>query len=65
MSNDTRTYHAVCNDEGQYSIWPTAKPIPAGWAVTGVSGTKDACLAYIREHWTDLRPKSLRAWMGE
>lgn len=65
MSNDARTYHTVCNDEGQYSIWPATKTIPAGWTAVGVRGTRDDCLAYIREHWTDLRPKTLRAWMGE
>ena len=64
MSNDARTYEAVRNDEGQYSIWPTTKPIPAGWQAVGARGSKDECLAYIREVWDDLRPKSLRAWMG-
>jgi MbtH protein len=65
MSNDATVYCTVRNDEGQYSIWPTAKTIPHGWTDVGLRGTKDECLARVRELWTDLRPKSLCAWMGE
>jgi MbtH protein len=65
MSNDATMYYTVRNDEGQYSIWPTAKTIPHGWTDVGLRGTKDECLARVRELWTDLRPKSLCAWMGE
>jgi MbtH protein len=34
-----------------------------GWADVGVEGSKDECLDYIREHWTDMRPLSLRKKM--
>jgi MbtH protein len=50
----------VRNEEEQYSIWAIGRPIPLGWKVAGPSGSKDSCLAYIRETWTDLRPRSLR-----
>ena len=30
-----------------------------GWNDAGKSGTKDECLAYIKEVWTDVRPLSL------
>jgi MbtH protein len=49
----------VVNDEGQYSIWPAGKEIPAGWHATGKTGTKDECLSHIEEVWTDMRPRSL------
>lgn len=53
------TYHVLVNDEGQHSLWPAFIDVPAGWAVVVDGATRDACLAYIEEHWTDLRPKSL------
>ena len=36
---------------------------PLGWSDVGKSGTKDECLAYIAEVWTDMRPLSLRKQM--
>lgn len=58
-------YKAVVNHEEQYSIWPADRELPLGWADTGVSGSKDECLAYIKEIWTDMRPLSLRKKMAE
>jgi MbtH protein len=57
-------YIVVTNQEEQYSIWPAGKDIPLGWTAVGKSGPKDECLAYIKEVWTDMRPKSLRDRMG-
>ena len=60
---DTRTYRVVANHEEQYSIWLADKPNPPGWNDAGPTGTKDVCLAYIQEVWTDMRPLSLRKKM--
>jgi MbtH protein len=49
----------LINDEGQYSLWPTFKDVPAGWTTVGPRGARNDCLAYIEEHWTDMRPLSL------
>jgi MbtH protein len=49
----------LVNDEGQYSLWPTFRDVPAGWTAVGPRGARQACLAYIEENWTDMRPKSL------
>lgn len=57
-------YVVVANDEEQYSIWPADSDLPAGWRVAGPEGTRQECLDHIEEHWTDLRPKSLRAVDG-
>lgn len=57
---DTTIYKVVVNHEEQYSIWPSRKEIPAGWTAVGKEGLKADCLAYIKEVWTDMRPKSLR-----
>jgi len=56
---DTR-YEVVVNDEGQYSIWDAERRLPVGWRMTGKRGTKEECLAHIREVWTDVTPLSVR-----
>ena len=48
------------NVEGQHSLWPARREIPAGWAEVGKGGSKDECLAYVREVWTDMTPASLQ-----
>jgi MbtH protein len=57
---DTTIYKVVVNHEEQYSIWPANKENALGWTDAGKTGTKDECLAYIKEIWTDMRPISLR-----
>jgi MbtH protein len=62
MSDEVR-YQVVVNDEEQYSIWPEGRELPLGWRGVGKAGTKQECLAYIEEVWTDMRPLSLRRMM--
>lgn len=57
---DKTIYNVVVNHEEQYSIWPANRENALGWSNAGKSGTKEECLAYIKEVWTDMRPKSLR-----
>lgn len=59
-NEDTRDYLVVRNDEEQYSIWLSDKPLPSGWHADGTSGTKDTCLDHIEQVWTDMRPLSVR-----
>ena len=56
-------HYVVVNDEEQYSIWLADRDIPAGWRAVGEARGKDDCLAWINEHWTDMRPRSLREAM--
>jgi MbtH protein len=53
------TYIVLINDEGQYSLWPEFIAVPAGWTIVHQPDTRQACLDYINENWTDMRPKSL------
>ncbi|MFD1146986.1 MbtH family protein [Saccharothrix hoggarensis] len=53
-------FHVLVNDEGQHSLWPSFADVPAGWTSRFGPDTRDACVAYVEEHWTDLRPLSLR-----
>lgn len=58
-------FHVVVNAEQQYSIWPEYKAMPAGWQEIGISGDRQACLAYVSGIWTDLSRRSLRDAMAE
>ena len=50
----------VVNHEGQYSLWFVDRENPPGWEDAGKTGTKEECLAFVEEVWTDMRPLSLR-----
>ncbi len=65
IEDDGQMYRAVVNLEEQYSIWPLHRELPAGWRDAGKEGSKSACLSYIGEVWTDMRPLSLRKHMEE
>jgi uncharacterized protein YbdZ (MbtH family) len=57
------TFYALVNSELQYSLWPAFATVPDGWRVVhGGSGgvSRDSCLEFIEENWTDMRPRSLQ-----
>lgn len=62
---DNTIYKVVLNHEEQYSIWPADRENALGWRDEGTTGTKQECLARIKEVWTDMRPLSLRKKMEE
>ncbi len=62
-NEDSTTYKVVLNHEEQYSIWPADRENALGWRDAGRSGTKEECLAFLRQTWTDMRPLSLRRRM--
>jgi MbtH protein len=54
------TFLVLVNDEEQQSLWPARISVPAGWRVVHGEDGRQACLDYIEEHWTDLRPLRAR-----
>lgn len=64
--NDDVKYIVLVNDEQQYSLWQAHLDIPGGWNKVEIPvTTKEECLAYIKEVWTDMRPLSLRREMDK
>ena len=57
---DITIYKVVVNHEEQYSIWPADRENAPGWKDAGKKGTREECLAHIKEVWTDIRPLSHR-----
>jgi MbtH protein len=63
--DDNTIYQVVVNHEEQYSVWLADHELPSGWKAAGKKGTKQECLEYIEEVWTDMRPLSLRKKMDD
>ena len=61
---DEPMYKVVVNHEEQFSIWPLHKSNALGWKDAGKSGTKEECMAFVDQVWTDMRPLSLRKEMS-
>lgn len=53
-------FSVLVNDEEQYSLWPGSVEVPAGWRVELRDRSRQDCLDYVDQHWTDMRPRSLR-----
>ncbi|MFD7917461.1 MbtH family protein [Streptomyces sp. NPDC059752] len=63
FENPDTSYFVLVNDEGQHSLWPAFVAIPGGWTAVHGEDNRQACLDYVNENWTDMRPKSLAAAM--
>ncbi|MGX9884798.1 MbtH family protein [Streptomyces sp. NPDC002276] len=59
FENPEGVYVVLVNDEGQHSLWPEFAEVPDGWRVVKAADSREACLAYVEENWTDMRPASL------
>ena len=59
FDDDNGQFCVLVNEEGQYSLWPTFKEVPAGWQETGPRGSRTECLQFIEQVWLDMRPRSL------
>src|SRR5687767_13125215 len=64
-NEDPTIYKVVVNHEERYSIWPAHRENALGWNDAGRTGTKEECLEYIKEVWTDMRPRSLSEAMEQ
>lgn len=65
IDSEKTEFIVVKNEQGQFSIWPSYRAIPAGWQSQNIQGKKSDCLAYIQDHWVDMRPRSLRSALSD
>jgi MbtH protein len=63
FENPDGRYLVLVNDEGQHSLWPNFAAVPAGWTTVFGEDSRQACLDYVTDSWTDMRPISLAAAM--
>jgi uncharacterized protein YbdZ (MbtH family) len=64
FDDDGGAFYVLINGEEQHSLWPAFAEIPAGWRAVFGEASRAACLDYVDENWTDLRPKTLREAMA-
>ncbi len=60
FDDENGSFFVLVNDEEQHSLWPAFADVPAGWRVAHGEADRVACLEFIEQHWTDIRPKGLR-----
>ncbi|MDY0393213.1 MbtH family protein [Virgibacillus halophilus] len=60
FENPEGSYFVLVNEEGQHSLWPSFINVPHGWKKIYGAADRQACLAYIRDHWHNLMPNSLK-----
>ena len=65
FEDENGVYHVLINAEGQHSLWPSFIDVPAGWTIVHESDSRAACLEFINQNWTDMRPNSLIKSMNE
>ncbi|OBG29378.1 MbtH family protein [Mycobacterium sp. 852002-51057_SCH5723018] len=65
FDDDQSGFLVLVNDEDQHSLWPALAAVPAGWRVVYGEADRAACLDYIEQNWTDIRPRSLRESLTE
>lgn len=64
FEDEDANYFVLINDEGQHSLWPAFADVPDGWKIIFGEDKRQACLDFVEENWTDMRPNSL-IWQME
>lgn len=59
FEDDNGSYLVLVNDENQHSLWPAYIDVPEGWRTVFGATSRQECLTYVEENWTDMRPASL------
>jgi MbtH protein len=59
FESDEIDYRILVNAEGQHSLWPAFREIPAGWSAVGPAGRRKDCFDWIEANWADMRPASI------
>ncbi|WP_168583297.1 MbtH family protein [Gephyromycinifex aptenodytis] len=55
FDDDSGVFLVLRDDADRHSLWPTFAAIPAGWAAVFGPDSRQACLAYVEQHWTGLQ----------
>jgi MbtH protein len=63
LTIDGDEFVVLINGAEQYSISPSATPVPIGWSRVGRTGPKAECVAFVEKYWFDMRPRPLQNQM--
>ncbi|MFE1083412.1 MULTISPECIES: MbtH family protein [Brevibacterium] len=59
FDDTTGTFRVLVNDLQQHSLWPSFADVPAGWVLVFGPASRDDCLEFVEENWTDITPRRL------
>ncbi|WP_193045843.1 MbtH family protein [Mycolicibacterium baixiangningiae] len=65
FDDENGKFLVLVNSEEQFSLWPAFVPLPDGWSQVYAESSRQACLEFVEQSWTDLRPRSLRVAMDD
>lgn len=65
FDDESGNFFVLVNDEEQHSLWPSFADLPEGWRVAFGDADRAACLEFIEQNWTDIRPKTLRERLAQ
>ncbi|MFC8848107.1 MULTISPECIES: MbtH family protein [unclassified Micromonospora] len=57
FDDEDASFLVLLNHARQYSLWPAYADPPTSWTVAAGPAPHAECLAYVEQHWTDLRPE--------
>lgn len=60
FDDENASSFVLVNDEEQHSLWPTFADVSNGWGVVYGEASRQACLDFVDQNWTDIRPGGLR-----
>ena len=49
------SFIVLVNARGEHCVWPATNTIPAGWVQVRDAASRPDCLAYVEEHWGEIR----------
>ena len=47
-------HQIVVNEAREFAVWPSSKPLPAGWRPSGRTGTREELMAHLRSSFAPL-----------
>ena len=65
FDDESGSFFVLVNDEEQHSLWPSFADLPDGWRVAFGEADRAACLEFIEQNWTDIRPMTLRERLAQ
>ncbi len=64
FDDDNFNFFVLVNNDEQHSLWPAFADIPAVRRAVYGKADRTACLNYIEQNWTDIRPPKASERVG-
>jgi MbtH protein len=61
FENDDAAYLVLVNAKNEHSLWPDSMVVPEGWRIVHGTESRQNCLAYVEDNWTNLGPTAAKS----